>query len=55
MSEQAAENEQPDGDPMADVASKFGWDDELVTFLRDAHQRFKALSDRVIPPTEATP
>ncbi|WP_062516502.1 hypothetical protein [Demequina gelatinilytica] len=26
-----------------EVAAKFGWDETLIAFLRDAHDRFKAL------------
>lgn len=29
-------------------AAKWGWDAELVEFLRDAHSRFDRLADRVI-------
>lgn len=31
---------------MPEMAEKYGWDDEMITFLRDAHQRFAALADR---------
>ena len=41
------ETNDPDaGDAMSDMASKYGWDDELVAFLRDAHRRFMELTDR---------
>jgi len=32
-----------DGDAMAEVSEKFEWDADLITFLKDAHQRFKQL------------
>ncbi len=43
-----------DGDPddpadkgaWAEVAAEWGWDEELVTFLRNAHQQFSSLADR---------
>ena len=28
---------------MDEIAAKFGWDNAMVEFLRDAHARFKAL------------
>lgn len=31
---------------MRNQAAKWGWDEELVAFLRDAHERFKTLADR---------
>ena len=34
-----------DLDAMTEVAAKFGWDEPLVEFLRDAHRRFKELRD----------
>lgn len=33
-------------DSMDDMAAKFGWDEPMVEFLRDAHARFEALADR---------
>lgn len=39
-----------DDDPeaaMRDQAAQWGWDADLVAFLRDAHERFKALPDRI--------
>lgn len=36
-------------DATAEVAEKFGWDDELIAFLQDAHERFKKLPDRKEP------
>lgn len=31
---------------MQEMARRYDWDDELIAFLRDAHERFEALSDR---------
>lgn len=31
---------------MDTIASRFGWDAELVAFLRETHERFKALADK---------
>lgn len=45
--------DEPDEDAMGDMASKFGWDADLVAFLQDAHERFKALADAT--PSEPTP
>lgn len=44
------DNDDPDPHPddrgaMDQVAAKYGWDDDLVAFLRDTHQRFLALSE----------
>lgn len=33
-------------DAWYDVAEKFGWDAELVAFLRETHRRFEELADR---------
>lgn len=42
-----SEDDPEDGyDALGDQAAKWGWDDALVTFLIDAHQRFKQLADR---------
>jgi hypothetical protein len=43
-----------DGDSEGDsameaMAAKFGWDEPLIEFLRDAHRRFEALADRTKP------
>ena len=38
---------------MDELAEKFDWDAEMVAFLRDAHERFRALPDRA-PTTEET-
>jgi hypothetical protein len=35
-----------DGSAMDHQAEKWGWDAELVAFLRDTHERFKLLADR---------
>ena len=32
-----------DDSAMLEVAARFGWDAELIAFIRDAHQRFGAL------------
>lgn len=32
------------GDPMAEMAKRFDWDEPLVAFLRDAHKRFQELT-----------
>lgn len=37
------------GKAMKDVAAEQGWDAELVKFIRDAHKRFRVLSDEVTP------
>jgi hypothetical protein len=34
------------GDPMTAMAKRWDWDEPLVAFLRDAHERFMALPDR---------
>jgi hypothetical protein len=41
----------PDDDPddagvMDLIAARFGWDERMVEFLRDAHRRFSELPDR---------
>ena len=36
----------PDEDATSEIAEKFGWDDQLVAFLEDAHKRFLALPDK---------
>jgi hypothetical protein len=38
-----------DNGALSDMAAKYGWDTELIAFLRDAHERFKALPDRNPP------
>jgi hypothetical protein len=46
-------DEPDDDDPhgaMREQAAKWGWDAEMVAFLRDAHERFALLSDRDLPP-----
>lgn len=40
------DEDDPESDASAEIAAKFDWDDELVAFLRDAHERFKKLSDK---------
>lgn len=37
---------------MDDMAAKFNWDNELVAFLRETHERFKALADKRTTPSE---
>jgi hypothetical protein len=37
------DSDEPDEDAMAEVADRFGWDEPLIEFLRDAHRRFQAL------------
>jgi hypothetical protein len=32
----------------SDLAERYGWDDELVTFLRKSHREFKMLADKVV-------
>lgn len=34
-----------DAGVMEQLAAKFGWDDRMVEFLRDAHRRFEELPD----------
>lgn len=41
------EDDPEDVGAMAEVAEKFGWDESLVAFLRDAHERFKQLPDKI--------
>lgn len=46
------DSEDPD-DPegaMLEQAARWGWDAELIAFLRDAHERFTALADRIGEP-----
>lgn len=40
--------EDPDfpGGAMREQADRWGWDHELISFLRDTHERFAALADR---------
>ena len=33
-------------DALSEQADKWGWDEELVAFIRNAHEQFAALSDR---------
>lgn len=40
------DDEHPEDDAMAEVAAQFGWDGELIAFLRDTHERFKKLADK---------
>lgn len=35
-----------DEDALPEVAERHGWDAAMVAFLRDAHERFRRLSDR---------
>lgn len=39
-------DEEDDGGTLREQAEKWGWDEPLVAFLRDAHQRFAALPQR---------
>jgi hypothetical protein len=39
-------DDDPEDDATAEVAEKFGWDETLIAFLRDAHERFKQLPDK---------
>ena len=39
-------DEPEESDAMSELAGKFDWDAEMVTFLRDAHQRFAELADK---------
>jgi len=39
-------------DAMKEIAALHGWDDELIAFIRDAHQRFKKLADVVEATTD---
>jgi hypothetical protein len=41
------DDDDEEADAMAEMAVKFGWDDALIEFLRDAHRRFEALADRI--------
>lgn len=36
----------PEIDAMGHLASKWDWDDDLIAFLVDAHDRFRALRDK---------
>jgi len=38
--------EDDEEDPMPEMAARWGWDDEMVAFLRETHQRFQQLVDR---------
>lgn len=44
------EDEPEDGSAMDEQAAKWGWDAEMIEFLREAHRRFEELADRVPPP-----
>ena len=44
--------DEPDESALSDMAARWDWDDDLIAFLRDAHERFKALADRTTPPAE---
>lgn len=46
------DGDQDDESAMDEMAARWGWDEAMVEFLRDAHRRFAALPDR-LPPTEA--
>jgi len=39
-----------DHDAGSEMAEKFGWDAELVAFIRDAHLRFEELADKTPNP-----
>lgn len=36
-----------DTDCYPELAERYGWDETLIAFLRDAHERFKALPDKI--------
>jgi hypothetical protein len=36
----------PENDAMPELAAKYEWDDEMVAFLVDAHERFAQLADK---------
>lgn len=40
------DGEQDENDAWAEMATRWGWDEAMVEFLRDAHRRFQALADR---------
>lgn len=54
-----------DGDPdepgdegaWSEMAERYGWDEDLLTFLRDAHRWFKRIPDRLaaLPADDSTP
>lgn len=39
------DDDDPECDAMPEQAERHGWDDDLVAFLRDAHERFQALAN----------
>lgn len=41
-----SDGENDPDDAWDELAQKYGWDDELLTFLRDANARFQQLSDK---------
>lgn len=42
-------DDNPEDDATADVAEKFGWDADLVAFLRECHEKFKEIAYRTTP------
>lgn len=40
------DDDDPECDAIQEIAAKFEWDDELVAFLRDCHERFKTLTTK---------
>lgn len=40
------DDDDPTEDAWADAAEQFEWDDDLVAFLKDAHERFTRLPDK---------
>ena len=40
------DDDDPSCDAMQEIAEQFEWDDELVAFLRDCHERFKTLKTK---------
>ena len=45
-----ADEDEPEEDGcMEAMAERWGWDAEMVAFLRDTHERFAALSSRMDP------
>lgn len=41
------DDDEPGEDAMSEMAEMYGWDEPLVAFLRDAHERFKRLPDKI--------
>lgn len=43
------DEDRPEDDATAEIAEKFEWDADMISFLRDAHERFKLLADKKVP------